>query len=113
MADRADVYVKNAFLEGDIGVTRKLADGTIEYQTTITNGEEEMIHLAGPEVSLVIGAPQGKDINECHANVSSDVDLEVSHSRSSSTWTVEIAASDLPPEAPTTVNVTVGEGKPG
>jgi len=111
MANRADVYVKNV-LTDNINVIRKLPDGTIDLNTSIANGDEEGVHLAGPEVSLIINAPEGKDIKDCHVKVKSDVDLAVSHSRTDSNWAIKIVPNDLPPDVPTTVNVDVGESGP-
>lgn len=111
MADRADFYVKNA-VTGDIRINRLLPDGSSDLDIAIANGAEEIVHLPGPEVSLRISAPEGIDIREHPFKVKSDVDLAVSHSRSGSTWTLKIDANDLPPDAPTTVNVSVGEPEP-
>ncbi|MCP5104346.1 MAG: hypothetical protein GY950_13240 [bacterium] len=112
MADRADVNVKNV-LADDINVIRKLPDGSSDINAVIANGNEEQIHLPGPEVSLQINAPVGMDTNTCPLKVISDVDLAVSHSRTSALWTMRIESNELPPETPTTVNVTVGEIGPG
>ena len=112
MADRADVFVKNV-LAGNINVIRKLPDGSSDLEVTIANGNEEQIHLASPEVSLLINAPKRVDTKDCPFNVKSDVDLAVSCSRTHSNWTVQIVPNDLPPDSPTTVNVTVGEIAPG
>ncbi len=111
MANRADVYVENVLTDG-INVIRKLPDGSSDLEFAIANGNEEQIHLAAPEVSLLINAPEGVDTKECPFKVKSDVDLAVSCSRTDSNWTVQIVSNDLPPDVPTTVNVRVGEEGP-
>ena len=112
MADRADVIIRNE-LVGDIKVVRKLPDGSSDLEVTITNGNEEQVHLASTEISLCIEAPEGVDTKECPFHVTSDVDLAVSCSRTESNWIVQIIPNDLPPDTPTTVNVTLGEIAPG
>jgi len=115
MADRADVYVRNGLtgsIQGDIHVTRKLPDGSSDLDITIANGNEEMIHLPGPEVSLVIDAPEGVDSKDCPFKVKSGVDLAVSCSRTDSNWAIKIVPNELPPDVPTTVNVNLGEDEP-
>jgi hypothetical protein len=111
MADRADVYVKNV-LPGDINVIRKLPDGSSDLNTTIAYEGEEMIPLQGTEVSLIINAPEGVDTKDHPVNVKSDVDLDVSCSRTDSNWNVKIVPNDLPPDAPTSVNMTMGDDGP-
>ncbi len=112
MADRADFFIKN-HLTDDINAARKLPDGTSDLAVVIATGEEEQIHLPGPEVHLHIDAPQGLDIKDCPFNVKSDVDLAVSHSRSGAHWTVQVVSSELPPDTPLSANVSVGEPGPG
>ncbi len=112
MADRADVFVKNV-LTDDIKVIRNLPDGTSDFEIAVANGIEEQVHLAGPEISLRVDAPEGLDINTCPFNVKSDVDLAVSCSRTNSNWTMRIVSNELPPDSPTTVNVSVGGIGPG
>ena len=105
MAEQADVYVENTF-DSDIVVTRIL-DASSE-DTTIVSGEEEKFPLLVSEESLIINAPDGKDTENLHIIVrSSIIDLKVRHS--TTRWTLRIIANDLPPEVPTTVNVSVGD----
>lgn len=108
MAEQADVYVKNN-LTGDITVVRKLPDGSSDLSITIANGNTEQIYLAGTDVSLVIHAPEGVDTKDHPLGVKSGLDLAVSHSRTDSRWTIQIVPNDLPPEVPTTVNVSAGD----
>jgi len=114
MADRADVTVTNVFPEtgNSINVARKVEE-TIDFETTIPVNGEEMINLPGPEASLIIHAPDGVDIKERKIHVHSDVDLAVTCSRTASTWTLAIIQNDLPPDVPTTINVSVGDLEPG
>ncbi len=112
MADRADFFIKN-HLTDDINAARKLPDGTSDWAVVITTGNEEQVHLAGPEVLLRIDAPEGLDTKDCPFNVKSDVDLAVSHSRSGSNWTLQVVSSELPPDTPLSANVSVGEPGPG
>jgi hypothetical protein len=118
MAEQADFWVRNVLKEddvgGDINVIRKLPDGTIDLDTSIAKGGEEQIPIQGPEVSMIINPPLGiTDTKDCYVLVNSDIDLEVSCSRTDSNWTINIVPNDLPPCSPTTVNVDVGEGRPG
>lgn len=113
MANRADVYVKNVLRENmDIHVIRRLEDGTNDLETAIATENEEMIHLPTPDVSLVINAPLGADTKDCPIYMKSDVDLSVSCSRTDSNWTIKIVPNNLPPEAPTSVTVDIGEKGP-
>jgi hypothetical protein len=117
MADQVEVYIYNEFTD-DINITRELPDGSNDLDITISQKNEEKTHsegifLPGPEVSLVINAPEGRDINECYIKVAKpSLDLLVLHSRTGSNWRVNIAPNDLDPEVPTTVNVNVGEEGP-
>jgi hypothetical protein len=111
MADRADVYIKNVLVD-DINVIRKLPDGSSDLEITIATGNEEMVHLPGPEVSLAINAPEGVDTKDCPFIVKSGVDLAVSCSRTDSNWGMNIVPNELPPEVPLTVNITVGTDAP-
>jgi hypothetical protein len=97
MADRADVYVRNGLtgsIQGDIHVTRKLPDGSSDFDTAIAYGNEEQIS------------------KDCPFKVKSDVDLAVSCSRTDSNWAIKIVPNELPPDVPTTVNVNLGEDEP-
>lgn len=110
MAEQAEVFVKNMFDEGDIRAVRKLGDGTIDKDVTIAYQDEEMIPLIGTDASLIIFAPSSvPDIQAHHLKMKSQVDLAVSHSRSNSSWAIKIEPNNLPPDAPTTVNVNVGD----
>lgn len=116
MADKADVYVTN-LLENDVNVFRKLPDGASDLDTVVAGKDGETVHtekiiLQGTDVSLEINAPQGMDIKGCPFMATSDVDLAVSHSRTDSFWTAQIVPNDLPPEAPTSVNITLGPEGP-
>ena len=108
MAEQADVFVKNKFeSERDIVVTRVLPDESRE-DTIIANGDEEKFPLLVAEESLIINAPDGADTENLHLIVrSSIIDLKVTHS--STNWTLQIIPNDLPPEVPTTVNITPGD----
>ena len=107
MADQADVYIKNALTEA-IYAVRYLSGVSSDLDITIASGDEEKILLPGTDVYLVITAPRGIDIKESSILVKSDMDLEVSCSRTNSNWKIQIMPNSLPPEVPTTVNITVG-----
>ncbi len=105
MAEQADVYVKNDF-EEDIVVTRIPPSGS-GVDTTIANGNEKKFPLLVPEESLIINVPDGEDTKDWPIVVrSSIIDLKVTHSTTN--WTTRIVPNDLPPEVPTTVNITPG-----
>jgi hypothetical protein len=106
MAEQADAFVKNTF-DSDIVVTRILPDESSE-DNTIGSGKEKRFPLLVSEESLIINAPEGKDTENLHITVrSSIIDLKVRHSTTN--WTLRIIPNDLPPEVPTTVNVSVGD----
>jgi len=112
MANRADVIVKNVLFNG-IQLVRKLDKGDPELEMTLKKGKKERIHLPGPEVALIIKAPSDMDTKDSPVRVRSDVDLTVSHSRTHSMWTFKIEPNHLPPDAPATVNITIGDDEPG
>jgi len=112
MANRADFFVRN-YLEDNITLTRQLPNNTDEMALKVLPKDQEQIHLPDPEVSLVISAPKGVDTKDCPLLIKSDVDLSVTHSRTTSNWIIRIIPNELPPTVPTTVNVDVGENKPG
>ena len=115
MAEQADIYVTNKF-ERDIVVTRILPGGSSE-NAKIPSGDEDRFYLSShyeeklplviPEESLIINAPDGVDTEDCQIVVrSSIIDLAILCSRTN--WTIRIVPNDLPPDVPTTVNVSVG-----
>jgi len=112
MAEQADAYVKNEFTTKTIAVIRNLAGGGSDPEVPITCAEQEQFYLGGTDVSLTIKAPEGMDTKECIFKVQSDVDLDVSYSRTNSNWTLKIVPNSLPPDTPTTVNVNLGEIEP-
>lgn len=128
MAERADFIVTNMW-DKDISVSlkhngRNHQEEFIERKVALKgkrDGKElvtyqyndRKFHVPGPEVALHISPPEGVDIRDCPIQVKSDVDLSVVYSRSKSCWVINIVPSDLPPTAPATTNVNVGEDKPG
>jgi hypothetical protein len=108
MANRADVVVKNVSNKG-VQVVRKLVEGVSDLEIALEKGTLERIHLPGPEVVLIIQAPSDIDTKDSLVKVRSDVDLTVAFSRTHSTWTFKIEPNDLPPDAPASVNVTIGD----
>ena len=118
MIEQANVFIKNKFVNcgsNDIQVTLKRADGSTEFQTTIAAGQTaDPILLKNREVSLVIKAPDAlEDLKKADIKVWSGVDLSVISSSADGEWkwTLKILSNDLPPEVPTTVNVTAGDGE--
>lgn len=109
MAIQADVVVKNIFA-GTNGV--KVFSFNNPEPTIITDGSSDRFPLHGPEVDLVVQAPEGKDTKFCLLKVQSDIDLAVTASRTKSNWTLKIISNESDPEVPTTVNVTVGDEEP-
>jgi hypothetical protein len=115
MAEKAEFYVKKSFKDGFQGfkdgfqVVRKLQDGIEDINRTCTLSDEEMVPISDAETSLVIKAPPGTDLKECWVKVRADVDLSIVLSRSNAYWAFKIIPGSSPPEAPTTVNVTIGE----
>lgn len=116
MANKADVYIKNA-LKDSVNLIRKTPDGDPDFDAVIKKKVEKKIHqekvyLGSPEALLVISAPKDKDTKGCPITVESDVDLSISYSRTDSNWTVHIIPNDLPPDTPTSVNITLGPEGP-
>lgn len=113
MADQVDVKVKN-FLEGEIiNISRQLADGSRDMETSLSYTDEGQISLDSLDVAVRITAPQGIDMQTCPVAVRSDIDLLVSCSISNGVWLIKIDPNTLNPNIPTTANVNVGEDKPG
>ncbi len=113
MANNADVNVENVFSNAvTINVKRVLQDGSSDQDVNIVQNEAKQVHLPNPDVKLLIQAPVGIDLRDCVLKVKADVDLETKHSRTDSKWTLKIIPNDLPPDVPTTVNVTVGQDEP-
>jgi hypothetical protein len=118
MAEQAEFTVKNVKRDedrgGDMKVSRKLPDGTIDLDTLIPKDESAQIPILDTETSLIITPPVGiADINGCYVWVEPNTDVAVSYSRTNSNWAIKIVPNGLPPYSPTTVNVDVGEGRPG
>jgi len=69
--------------------------------------------MGGTGYSLIVKAPIGDRI-KCPLFVKAGVPLAVSYSISPTEfmWTIKIEPNDLPPEVPTTVNVTIGIDEP-
>ena len=111
MADQADVYIRNEFAY-DVSVIRRLESGSCDLELTISRGDEERILLPGTDISLVINAPSGIDIKYGYFRARTDLDLVVSFSRTDSNWEVKLKPNILPPEVPTTVNITLGGDAP-
>ena len=108
MIEQADFYVNNSF-QTAVQVSRKLPDGSTDLNVGVDPGNTEKVPIQGTDVSLVIEAPGGIDIKECFLRSRAEVDLAVLFSRTDSHWKINIVPNDLEPEAPTTVNVNVGE----
>lgn len=113
MANEAEVYVKNVFTGSEtINVKRLEQDKSVSLDVDVIKGASEQVQLSSPDVQLVVTAPEGKDTRDCLMRVTSDVDLDVINSRTDSTWTFQIIPNSLPPDQPTTVNVTIGQDEP-
>jgi hypothetical protein len=113
MANNADVNVENVFSNAvTINVKRVLQNGASDREDNIVQNEAKQVPLPSPDVKLVIQVPEGMDLRNCVLKVKADVDLETKHSRTDSNWTLKIIPNDLPPDVPTTVNVTVGQDEP-
>jgi hypothetical protein len=109
MIEQADFYVRNNLTNGSINVARKLSNSSTEYETTIAVGTEKRILLQSTDVYMVISAPiQVQDLKTCPIKVRAGVDLSLLVSRTDRCWTLQILPNNLDPEAPTTVNVSVG-----
>lgn len=117
MIEQANVFIKNKFVNcedpKDIQVTLEPAGGT--QPIIIAAGQTgDPILLPNLETSLVIKAPDSiEDLKEVDIQVWSGVDLSVISSSTNGEWkwTLKILTNNLPPEVPTTVNVTVGDGE--
>jgi hypothetical protein len=113
MANNADVTVKNVFSDNvTVNVKRRLQNGTIDQEVDIAQDEAKQVHLPSTEVALVVTVPEGMNLRDCFLKVKTDVDVETIHSRTEGNWTLKIIPNDIPPDAPTTMNVTVGRDEP-
>jgi hypothetical protein len=114
MINNARVEVKNAFSDKSksIRVVRKPTKKASDFDKTLAQNGNEVIDLLSPDVLLVIHAPKGVDLRKCWLKVDSAVDLDISYSRSKSTWTFKIAPNNLNPNTPTTVNISAGDIQP-
>ncbi len=108
MAERADVYVRNTLKE-NIKVQRSLSGGGRDSEQAVPGGKKGRIQLSNPEVGMMIETPGREETKNCFIKMRSDVDLDVSYSRTRSRWLFKISPNDLPPDAPTSVTVEVGE----
>jgi hypothetical protein len=112
MAEQANIFVKNLFTN-PISIHRKLANGNYDLDLSINHGDEGEIFLPDTTVALVIKAPTGVDTKNSPITVkSSIIDLGVLCSQVEENWLIRIIENKLPPEVPTTVNITVGADGP-
>lgn len=113
MANNADVTIKNVFTSDvTVNVKRCLPGGTVDLEVNIAQNEAEQVQLPSPDVSLVITVPGGMDLRNCLLKVRTDTDVEAVHSRTNGNWTLKIIPNNIPPDAPTTMNVSVGQDEP-
>ncbi len=113
MANDADVTVKNVFNENvTVNVKRRLQDGTVDKEVNIGQNEAQQLRLPSPEVALLITVPGGMNLRDCFLKIRTGVDVDTVHSRTDGNWTLKIIPNDLPPDIPTTMNVTVGGTEP-
>jgi hypothetical protein len=113
MANNADVNVKNMFGNNvTVNVKRRLQDGTIDQDVDIVQNEANQLQLPSTEGALLITVPGGMNLRDCFLKVKTDVDVEAIHSRTEGNWTLKIIPNDIPPDIPTTVNVSVGQDEP-
>ena len=111
MADQANVKVRNGLPNGSIDVSREPPPGgTPDYENTIATGVSDTIFLQGPEVSLIINSPVGVKTQECPFTV--EPEEQMSCSQYDYRWVLQVVPDDNP-EAPASVNVTVGDIPPG
>jgi len=110
MAEQADVYVKNN-LGQSIGAARYLPGGSSDLELSISSETQEKIFLPEPGVSVVISPPNGDGTSSYPFEVEADEGL-VEWTTASDHWTVQLRENSLPPDTPTTVNVTVGSDGP-
>lgn len=112
MINKADVFVRNEWVDG-VEVTRMIhQDETSDLNITIARQNEEKIILPSLTTSLIINAPAGHDIKNCPIEMKSDVDMELLYSRTHHRLTIKVLPNDLTEEIPTTMNVTLGEEEP-
>jgi hypothetical protein len=52
------------------------------------------------------------ELRDCFLKVKTDVDANAVHSRTEGKWTLNIITNEIPPDVPTTMNVTVGHDEP-
>jgi hypothetical protein len=111
MASQADVTLKNEFPRGTIRVFRKI-DRHTDLEYAVESGSYHRIPLMGPESSLIIQAPEGKDTKYSIIKMRSDVDVMLQNTRTNAQWEISIIPNHLPPDVPTIINISVGEEEP-
>jgi hypothetical protein len=112
MADTAEIYVTNGLNE-TVTVITQFDNGSQNSNDSLANGQQKQVTLTGMDMFLLIHVPEPVDLNTCKLNVQSDIDLSVTHLRSSSNWMIRFVPNTLQPEVPTTVNVSLqGEEVP-
>ena len=107
MADQCDVYVKNNLSE-TVAATRYCLPGdNSDLDLSIAGGEEDYLFLVRAQSYLTITPPNGTNTANCPFSVSNE-DL-LSWTAANGHWKVEIKPNNVPPDAPTTVNIELGD----
>jgi len=112
MAEQADVFLKNNLQGYSINATHMIAGGGNDPTISIPDGTEGRLYLGGIGDAISIDSPTGLDTKMFWLGIKSDLDLDITYSRTDNTWTIKIKSNELPPEVPTTVNVTIGTNEP-
>jgi len=113
MANQADVFIKNKFKpEHSFKFKHLLPNGSVNSEGTLPVTEEEKFFLPDTQSKIIVDPPPGFNIKDCWFSVKGMVDLNIVYSRTDNNWTINIIPNDLPPDVPTTVNVTMGGEAP-
>ncbi len=111
MANRAEVYVRNMFKK-EVKVARALPGGKSDLELHVVRAKKERIPLLSPEAALVIHAPRGLDTMNAYIKVKTQLDVNVSCSRTHHHWTIRIQPNQVPPDTPLDLNVEIGDDEP-
>lgn len=113
MADSADILFKHKKKDiGKVKVFRLLDDGSFDCGKELLFGDEWKIILTGPETVFVIECLDSPVTDDIIVQGDAGLTLSQTASDSKKRWELSIVPDNEQPEAPTTVNVSLGEDEP-
>jgi len=107
MSEQADFYVLNKSQE-TIQVKHQLGENPPFTYNIPPDGDETII-IPDLNSDVTIDMPTFKEDKKSFLKTKTDTALITHTSLANRTWLINIDQNDLPPQAPTTVNVEIGE----